>query len=161
MFVSTKTFEDFPCAHRQHRHAGNCSLIHGYSRSFKFTFAAAQQDRCGFVVDFGGLKWLKLWLEDNFDHTLLLEHDDPLMPQLTKIHQAGGCKIVVPPYGVGMEGTAQWLLEVAQAGLDSRMDPGRKVQVVSVEARENRKNSAVYHNPAALAAMWAALPIDI
>ena len=37
-FTSTKSFWNFPCAHRQYRHDGNCHLIHGYSRSFHFVF---------------------------------------------------------------------------------------------------------------------------
>ena len=32
-FTSTKSYYNFPCAHRQYRHDGNCHLIHGYSLS--------------------------------------------------------------------------------------------------------------------------------
>ena len=50
-FTSTKSFYNFPCAHRQHKHDGNCHLIHGYSRSFHFVFGAQTMTKEGFLVD--------------------------------------------------------------------------------------------------------------
>lgn len=144
-FYSTKTFHDYPCAHRQHRHHGNCALVHGYSRSFKLTFSASQLNSCGFVVDFGDLKWLRDWLTQKFDHTLLIEREDPYIKQFESLHGAGVCSLVVPPYGVGMEGTAKWIAEYAQSEFDKRSNRG--ITIVSVEARENEKNSAIYFPP--------------
>ena len=66
-YTSTKTYSDYPCAHRQYKHKGNCALVHGYSRSFTFLFGAKERDQCGFVVDFGDLKWLKSHLDHLFD----------------------------------------------------------------------------------------------
>ncbi|MEZ4433662.1 MAG: 6-carboxytetrahydropterin synthase [bacterium] len=40
---------------------------------------ATNAPRNGFVVDFGGLKVVKSWLTEHFDHTLLLDADDPLL----------------------------------------------------------------------------------
>jgi 6-pyruvoyltetrahydropterin/6-carboxytetrahydropterin synthase len=144
-YQSTKTFTNYPCAHRQHRHTGNCALVHGYSRSFVFLFRAQTLDRCGFVVDFGDLDWLKAHLERMYDHTLLLEADDPLLHAFTELHEAGACMLRVAKYGVGMEGTAQELCEFVDAEL-RRRTKGR-AWCVAVEARENDKNSAVYRNP--------------
>jgi 6-pyruvoyltetrahydropterin/6-carboxytetrahydropterin synthase len=144
---SSKTFSDYPCAHRQFRHDGNCSLVHGYSRSFHFVFGAVTQDKCGFIVDFGDLDWLKGQLEHFFDHTLLLEANDPLLETFQELESKGACAIRLMPYGVGMEGTAQFLCESVDSSLRSRTK-GR-AWVVSVEARENPKNSAIYYNPEA------------
>ena len=143
--TSTKTLSNYPCAHRQWRHDGNCALVHGYSRSFHFVFGAHTQDKCGFVVDFGDLRWLKEFLEHWFDHTLLLMPDDPLLPAFREIEQAGGASVRLMVYGVGMEGTAQHVCEFADAVLRERTK-GR-AWVVSVEARENDKNSAIHFNP--------------
>ena len=46
----------------------HCKLLHGYSLSFKFTFGCDELDERNWVVDFGGLKPLKAWLEETFDH---------------------------------------------------------------------------------------------
>jgi 6-pyruvoyltetrahydropterin/6-carboxytetrahydropterin synthase len=144
-FLSTKTYSNFPCAHRQWRHDGNCALVHGYSRSYHFVFGAIQRDACGFVVDFGELKWLKTYLDHWFDHTLLINPDDPLISSFRELEIAGACTLRLMKHGVGMEGSAQQVCEYANAELRERTK-GR-CWVVSVEARENDKNSAVYMNP--------------
>src|SRR5574340_930653 len=144
-FQSTKRYEGYPCAHRQHRHDGNCALIHGYSRSFYFVFEAQTLDACGFVVDFRSLKWLKGHLDYMFDHTLLLCGDDPLLQKFQELELAGACAVRIMPHGVGMEGTAQFLCEYVDEKI-REMTKGR-CWVAMVEARENEKNSAWYHNP--------------
>lgn len=142
---STKSYYNYPCAHRQWRHEGNCALVHGYSRSFHFEFECQTRDKCGFVVDFGKLKWLGALLEAQFDHTLLLCQDDPLLDQFKAIEAAGGAKLIILPYGVGMEDTAQYLCETVTERLTK--DTKGRAWVYSVEARENDKNSAIYFNP--------------
>ncbi len=145
VFTSTKTFSNYPCAHRQFRHEGNCRLIHGYSRSFHFVFGAHTLDKCGFAVDFGKLKWLRDHLDYMFDHTLLLCEDDPVFKEMQLLEQQGVCALRTMPYGVGMEATAQYLCEYVDMRL--REDTRGRCWVISVEARENDKNSAIYHNP--------------
>lgn len=145
VYQSTKSFWNYPCAHRQHRHNGMCALVHGYSRSFHFKFASQERDACGFVVDFGELKWVKSFLDDTFDHTLLLCADDPLLPEFHGLQEAGACRIRILPYGVGMEDTAQYVLEWVDGRLRERTN-GR-CWVVSCEVRENDKNSGIYVNP--------------
>lgn len=145
LFTSTKTFSGYPCAHRQWRHPGHCAWVHGYSRSFTFTFAARTSDECGFVVDFGNLKEVHELLRDNFDHTLILPSDDPLIKKFSEICHLGAGKLVILPYGPSMEGTARWLCEEVDAII--RAKTGGRAWVVSVEARENEKNAASYSNP--------------
>lgn len=147
VLVSTKTYSNYPCAHRQFKHHGNCAFVHGYSRSFHFVFGAQTLDQCGFVVDFGDLKWLKDYLDHMFDHTLLLPPDDPHMDKFKELEAVGACVIRVMPYGVGMEGTSQLLLETIDHELRKRTK-GR-CWVISIESRENDKNSAIYTNPKA------------
>ena len=153
LYKCTKTYENYPCAHRQFKSDSNCCLIHGYSRSFVFTFGAQTLDQCGFVVDYGKLKWLKNHLDFMFDHTLLLPTDDPLLPQFHDLEMHGACAIRLMPYGVGMEGTAQYLCEYADKNIRS-ITKGR-CWVESVEARENSKNSSIFYNPEAGFKGWA------
>jgi len=144
-FTSTKTFDNLPCAHRQWRHDGHCSFIHGYSRSFHFVFGATERTKEGFVVDFSDLKDLREWLEHMFDHTLLLNKDDPL---LDDPHFNSLCECDLKPFdvrvlpNVGMEGTAEYVHEHATAMLKDKT--GGRAWVISVEVRENNKNSAAY-----------------
>ncbi len=144
-YTSTKTYYNYPCAHRQYKHKGNCRLIHGYSRSFHFTFGAELLTAEGFLVDYGDLDELKAHLDYMYDHTLLLEHDDPYIEQLKELEKNGVCTIRTQPMGVGMEGTAHYLCTWADKWL--RKKTRGRAWVISVEARENDKNSSTYYNP--------------
>lgn len=90
-------------------------------------------------MDFGGLKEVKTWLEDHFDHTLLIDADDPLMATFQDLQEQGACKLVIFD-DVGMEGTAKVVFEWLDAWVHNKTE-GR-VWVQSVEVRENEKNSA-------------------
>ena len=136
---SSKTFRNFPCAHRRFRHDGHCAWVHGYSRSFTLWFRTNEVTDNGFVMDFGKLKPVKAWLEDTFDHTLLLDTGDPLIPQFRAIEEQGGCKLVVFD-DVGMEGTCAYVKDWVDRWLEA--ETGGRVWLHSVEVRENDKNSA-------------------
>ena len=80
MYTSTKFFKEVgPCAYRNWQSDTDCYLLHGYCRSFRFVFGCKNLDKQGFVVDFGGLKNFKRWVEDKFDHTVILQADDPMV----------------------------------------------------------------------------------
>lgn len=162
MTTCTKLYTDLPAAHRQHKHDGHCALIHGHNFSFEFTFAAETLDECGFVVDFGKLKWLKAWLGENFDHTLLLNADDPQLGDLQEFLENGHglAKIVVVP-NCGSEGLAEWILKEVNAlfnrGFAGLTTVGqvddylrRRVHVSCVRVFEDSKNYATYYLPAAV-----------
>jgi 6-pyruvoyltetrahydropterin/6-carboxytetrahydropterin synthase len=146
-YVSTKTFDNLPCAHRQWRHSGHCKYVHGYSRTLHFTFGAKGLTPEGFIVDFSDLKEIKGWLNDTFDHTLLLNADDPLLQNeafidLCSEDNPNRAFQLVVLENVGMEGTSRYVFDYVNKWLIERTD-GR-AWVVSVECRENNKNSAIY-----------------
>ena len=138
-FTSSKTFRGFPCAHRRWRHEGHCAHVHGYDRTFIIWFAAHERTENGFVMDFGQLKPVKNWLEQHFDHTLLLDEDDPLLPEFRALEAAGACTLITFD-DVGMEGTAQFVYRWVDAWV--RGETEGRVWVTSVEVCENEKNSA-------------------
>jgi len=140
-FTCSKTFSGYPCCHRQWRHPGHCRFVHGYSRSFTCWFEASELDGYGFVVDFSSLKALEAQLAEQFDHTFLVNADDPLLPQWQALHDQGALDLRVMA-NVGMEASAQLVWGWANAQLLAR-DGGRTC-CVKVEARENEKNAAYY-----------------
>ena len=79
IFTSSKRIGPISTGHRQWKHEGHCSFAHGYGRYVEFTFACHERDHRGWVFDFGDLKDVKKWLEDQWDHRLLLAYDDPLL----------------------------------------------------------------------------------
>ncbi len=92
-------------------------------------------------MEFGGLKSVKAWLEDMFDHTMLLNEDDPLIPEFQALEEKGACKLRILP-NVGMESTAKFVYEKVN-GMVTEMTNGR-VWVSRVEVRENDKNSGIF-----------------
>jgi 6-pyruvoyltetrahydropterin/6-carboxytetrahydropterin synthase len=150
MITCTKRYDDLPFAHRQPKHDGHCAWIHGHNWCFEFEFGCTATDECGFVVDFGKLKWLKEWIYERFDHTLLLNADDPMLPYLRNAldSQVGErenlllAKIVVVP-DCSSEGLAAWLLDKANEVVQ-QFTSGR-VFIHRVSVIEDSKNSATIY----------------
>ena len=140
-FTCTKTFSGYPCCHRQWRHAGHCRFVHGYSRSFTLWFRATALDVHGFVVDFSSLGDLQQRLAHQFDHTFLVNADDPLLPQWQELHAQGALDLRVME-NVGMEASAELVWRWANELLHER-DGGRSC-CWKAEARENEKNAACF-----------------
>ena len=140
-FTCSKHFEAYPCCHRQWKHTGHCRFVHGYSRSFTFWFAAQELDDFGFVVDFSSLKPLEIKIEEQFDHTFLVNEDDPLLSVWRDLHSKGALDLRIMS-NVGMESTAKLIWEWANKILFER-DMGRTC-CWRTEASENSANSAFY-----------------
>ena len=106
--------------------------MHGYDRSFTVHFAARSLDSCGFVVDFSSLRPLEQQLRQQFDHTFLVNVDDPLMEEWERLDRLGALDLRVMD-NVGMEASAQLVWTWANALLLER-DGGRSC-CWEVEAR--------------------------
>ena len=92
----------------------------------------------GFVVDFSSLKAFRQQLNAQFDHTFLVNSDDPLLGEWQRLHDLGALDLRVMR-NVGMEGSAHWVWEHINALLHER-DGGRS-WCWKVEARENSTNA--------------------
>ena len=142
-YYSTKTYgheRGLSCCFRQWRADSHCNMMHGYALAFSFKFEASTLDHNNWVVDFGGLKWLKAWLENQFDHTTLGAQDDPEMETFRMLHDKKLIDMRVIP-GVGCEKTAEYVFDHVASQIDS-LYAGR-VKLISVEVREHPGNSAI------------------
>lgn len=140
-FKSTKRFSGFPCTHRQWRASSHCRFVHGYSREFYFEFEASELTPEGWVVDFGGLKELKAWLNHMFDHTFLVAQDDPELATFEELHKRGAIQLRVLP-NPGMEGTCEFVYNEASKILKKLY--GDRAWISFVEVRENENNSGQF-----------------
>jgi 6-pyruvoyltetrahydropterin/6-carboxytetrahydropterin synthase len=140
-YKSTKRFIGYPCTHRQWKADSHCRFVHGYSREFYFEFAANELTEEMWVMDFGGLKEVKKWLEHMFDHTFLVSEDDPYKETFEKLDKEGVIQMRVLP-NAGMEGTAKFVYDHVNKMVCEQT--GNRVWVTKVEVRENEKNSAFY-----------------
>lgn len=146
-FTVTKTYRDFPAAHRQPNHDGHCRLIHGHNWGWDITFSCVCLDVNGFVLDVGKLGQVRNFLTDHFDHTLLLNEDDPELVRITsEVEKKGLAKIKLVP-NCGMEGLARFVFDRITSLLMTKFEKdvvSRGLTVISVTCWEDSKNSATY-----------------
>ena len=140
-FISTKKFIGYPCTHRQWRAGSHCRFVHGYSRDFYFEFESSKLTEEMWVMDFGGLKEVKAWLSQMFDHTFLVAEDDPHLESFKDLDEQGVLQLRVLP-NAGMEGSAKYVYDEVSKLIHKKT--GGRVWITKVEVRENEKNSAIY-----------------
>jgi 6-pyruvoyltetrahydropterin/6-carboxytetrahydropterin synthase len=105
MITATRTHE-ICCGHRVFGHEGKCRNLHGHNYTVEFTCAAFKLDPLGRVVDFGVIKdKLCQWLEDHWDHKLLLWCDDPAAAAITTL----GLRPQVVAFNPTAENMAEYL----------------------------------------------------
>ena len=140
-FISTKRFIGFPCTHRQWLADSHCKYIHGYSREFYFEFKCNKLSKEGWVVDFGGLKKVKSWLDYMFDHTFLASENDPFLNSFRELDNKGVIQLRIMP-NVGMEATAEYVFNYVDKMIKEQTQNRSWLHLI--EVKENEKNSAIY-----------------
>jgi len=153
-YISTKLFDNYSVAIRQWRaQHSHCQLLHGYGIYFKIWFASNepleehQLNDMNWIVDFGGFKsapqgnGLKDWMNYMFDHTTLIEKDDPYLDIFQQMEQMGLLHLRVMDK-MGCENLAKLVFDKFNDVL-SKTDAGR-CKVIKVECFEHNKNSAIY-----------------
>ena len=144
-YYSTKTYGHniglsavFRQPHADHSH---CRFLHGYSLGFKFTFACSELDNKNWAVDFGGLKPLKKWLEDNFDHKVVLDENDDKLHYFHTLEDAGLAQLTIMD-GVGAEMFAKHAYDFADTLIKEQTN--NRCWVHEVECMEHGANSAIF-----------------
>lgn len=137
----TKTYENLKAAHRQWRHKGRCAYVHGENWRLDISFTADELDEQYFVFDFGALRPLRKQLEDLFDHTLIVDIDDPQRPFFEEMHAKGLADVRFVP-SAGAEGIAEYVFNMANEFI--REATNSRVHCSKVAVFEDSKNCAFY-----------------
>jgi len=83
-------------------------------------------------------------LNKQFDHTLCISSNDPLLLLFQQLNDSGGCDLRVMD-AVGIEKTAEWCFKTAKEYLKEKC--GDRCWVEKVEVYEHEANSAIYSEP--------------
>lgn len=138
--VTAERYHDISCGHRVVGHEGKCLNLHGHNYRVHFTVEATGErelDEVGRVIDFGVIKSrLCQWLEENYDHRMLIWDQDPLLPALRQIDKT----ICVVPFNPTAENIAWYLVEV----MGPELLKGTETKLVRCRVEETRKCSATY-----------------
>lgn len=85
-FEVSKTFS-FSYTHRlfQLEDGHQCRNFHGHTAKIFFKIEAERIDQFGFVTDFGNLKFIKRWIDENWDHAVIVPLTDSDLMEAVKI----------------------------------------------------------------------------
>lgn len=125
----------------------HCREPHGYPLAFRFKFGAITLDRNNWVFDFGGLKPVKEWLCEGYDHRTILSEEDPFLETFQELYRVCGFKEIRMLPFVGCEGFAKHTYDYVGDWLATehyRSCQDRGLHLKEVEVREHAGNSAIY-----------------
>ena len=143
-FKSSKRFGPITTGHRQWRDKGHCSYVHGYGRYVRLTFEATELDERGWVMDFGDLRGVKNWIEDEWDHRTLIAADDPVIPELKTLEKVGGINLNILPEGYlpGIEESCRYLYDNLNPMIQQKTN--NRVELTRIEIWETERNQGEY-----------------
>lgn len=129
---------------RQWKAGNECHWAHGFGRIIELTFWVVQPDKEGVYVSGLDLTMIESWIREEWDHRILLQHDDPLIDQFRTLHELGGININVTPekYGPGLEQSCQFLYDNIKEKIEQRT--WKRVGVESVRIWEHENYSATH-----------------
>lgn len=144
LYTVTKTFspdKGYPCVFRNWRAKSHCRFFHGYDLIFTVTFGCEEHylTEEGWVIDFGGFKYMKDCLDEHFDHKCVVADDDPLKEEMVQLHENDGIDMITMP-AVGCEAFSRFLFKLAQEQLKI-MNRSNVVRIISAECREHGANA--------------------
>ena len=145
-------YHDISAGHRVVGHEGKCRFLHGHNYRIHFECTAPDVDAVGRVIDFGVIKSaLCMWVEEEWDHKMLLWEMDPLLNNLRELRIISGINqnptifktvfdqsIVSVPFNPTAENMAGFLLEF----VGPQQLSGTGVTLTRVTIDETRKCSA-------------------
>ena len=111
MYKVTKEIH-FSYGHRLLNYDGKCRLLHGHNAKVEIELTSNTLDQRGMVMDFVEVKQrIQKWLNDTWDHKMLMNQADPVIKQL----QADKESIVTIDRNPTAEVLAQMIFDYAKA----------------------------------------------
>lgn len=128
-------YHDICAGHRIVGHESKCRYLHGHNYRITF-YCEGELDALGRVIDFTEIKdRLCMWIENNWDHHMLLWEEDPSLPTLVELDPT----VRAVPFNPTAENLAKYLLdEIGPMQLK-----GTNITLTKVQVEETRKCSAV------------------
>lgn len=124
--------------HRVVGHESKCRHLHGHNYRIHFVCSASELDPLGRVIDFSEIRdRLCMWLEEHWDHRMMIWSEDPLLPELQRLVPGDLC---VVPFNPTAEQIAIHLVSV----VGPEQLKGSGITLLECRVEETRKCSAAY-----------------
>jgi len=132
--LTANRYHDISAGHRVAGHESKCAHLHGHNYRVHFFVSAPKLDHVGRVVDFSVIKTtLCQWLEENWDHKMLLWEQDPMLSALIALDPDG---VVPVPFNPTAENMAEYLVNVIGPALLPEEDELCLIKCVIEETRK-------------------------
>ena len=79
-------------AHRFLNYEGEAQYLHGHTGLLTIEVEGDVDDRTGFVYPCNSIKHIAWDYLKNFDHALILQREDPLLPEVLKVYEDQGIR---------------------------------------------------------------------
>ncbi len=129
-------YHDFSTGHRVYNHESKCAHLHGHNYRIFFKVSAPRLDSIGRVIDFSVINTLLCeWLEENWDHKMLIWEKDPWAKPLAEIDPT----VVIVPFNPTAENMGGYLIKV----VGPKQLRGTPATLDLVRVEETRKCAAI------------------
>ena len=147
----SKRMDGYSVCFRQHRAESHCRFLHGYGISFVLHFEADDLDERNWVWDFGWAKnphyqidgmTVKTWFDYMFDHTVLLDQDDPELEVFENLAEKALIQLRILPR-FSCECLAEFLLETIAPLIAQGSEERARLIRVDVIENDRSQGSAI------------------
>ena len=136
--ITVERYHDISMGHRVVGHESTCRHLHGHNYRIHFVCSASELDPLGRVIDFSEIRdRLCMWLEEYWDHRMMIWSEDPLLPELQRLVPGDLC---IVPFNPTAEQIAIHLVSV----VGPEQLKGSGITLLECRVEETRKCSAAY-----------------
>lgn len=136
--IKVERYHDISMGHRVVGHESKCRHLHGHNYRIHFVCSASELDPLGRVIDFSEIRdRLCMWLEEHWDHRMMIWSEDPLLPELQRLVPGDLC---IVPFNPTAEQIAIHLVSV----VGPEQLKGSGITLLECRVEETRKCSAAY-----------------
>lgn len=145
--ITVTRYHDFSAGHRVYGHESKCKHLHGHNYRIHFEVTGPELDQQGRIMDFSIIKErLCDWLEDNWDHKMLLWESDPISKTMSDYMDVSFDEeksIILLSFNPTAENMAKYLVEIVGAA----QLRGTGCVLIKCIVEETRKCSATFIHP--------------
>ena len=136
--ITVERYHDISMGHRVVGHESKCRHLHGHNYRIHFVCSASELDPLGRVIDFSEIRdRLCMWLEEHWEHRMMIWSEDPLLPELQRLVPGDLC---IVPFTPTAEQIAIHLVSV----VGPEQLKGSGITLLECRVEETRKCSAAY-----------------
>lgn len=125
-YMATQVTKEFifDSAHRLMDYEGKCKNVHWHTYKVLVTIGTEELNSIGMVKDFWDMKFIKEWLDENWDHAYIARNDDEVYQELVKRGQR--------VFGMSWNPTAENMCNVLRKVVEEKLNDNEVIKEITV-----------------------------